>query len=138
MVRKSQIDSMILFSGLVIAGCAYGLYETYRYFKPPRPIPVQSWDKYVDIQSKAKRDMSTGPFQRVAPVTPPLKGSFPLDHEGQCKVEMLKYMLCLHEANQHSTECRGFARDYLKCRMDAGLMEQDDLARLGFKEHTPE
>lgn len=32
----------------------------------------------------------TGPFQRVNTVSAPLKGSFPLDHEGACKYEMLK------------------------------------------------
>lgn len=30
-------------------------------------------------------------------VTPPLKGSFLLDREGKCKLEMLDYMLCLDE-----------------------------------------
>lgn len=38
-----------------------------------------------------------GPFSRVTTVTPPLKGSFPLDHEGECKLSMLNYMICLHE-----------------------------------------
>lgn len=36
-----------------------------------------------------------GPYGRVQPVTPPLKGSFPLDYEKECHLEMLKYMCCL-------------------------------------------
>lgn len=44
--------------------------------------------------SRADLKMSqAGPFNRVQSVTPPLKGSFPLDHEGTCKLEMLKWVL---------------------------------------------
>ncbi|VDP16280.1 unnamed protein product [Onchocerca flexuosa] len=42
---------------------------------------------------------------KVPTPTPPVKGSFPLDHEGQCRYEMLKYMLCL---NEHKDLLKGF------------------------------
>jgi hypothetical protein len=28
---------------------------------------------------------TTGPFQRIQAVSPPLKGSFPLDHDSECR-----------------------------------------------------
>lgn len=37
--------------------------------------------------------MSTGPFQQIHTVSAPIKGSFPLDHEQTCKLEMIKYMV---------------------------------------------
>lgn len=76
-----------------------------------------------------------GPFaQRVNPVSPPLKGSFPLDHDHACKLEMLKYMVCLKEHKSKNEECRDNAKAYFKCRMDAGLMDKDAWPRLGFKD----
>ncbi len=38
--------------------------------------------------------------------TPPDKGSFPLDHEGECKRFYLKYMLCLSKNEHRNSECR--------------------------------
>uniref|UniRef100_A0A7E4W8C1 CHCH domain-containing protein n=1 Tax=Panagrellus redivivus TaxID=6233 RepID=A0A7E4W8C1_PANRE len=78
--------------------------------------------------------MSTGPFQRVATVSAPIKGSFPLDHEQSCKLEMLKYMVCLKEHKNRNEDCRTRAKDYFQCRMDSGLMDRDAWPRLGFKE----
>lgn len=50
--------------------------------------------------------------------TAPDRGSFPLDHEGECKSVMSDYMKCL-KANKHdSGECRALSRKYLECRMD--------------------
>lgn len=66
--------------------------------------------------------------------TPPEKGSFPLDHEGQCKRTMLKYMICLRNTNSDSSKCRQEAKEYLACRMDNNLMAKEDWAKLGFKE----
>uniref|UniRef100_A0A0R3RUF2 CHCH domain-containing protein n=1 Tax=Elaeophora elaphi TaxID=1147741 RepID=A0A0R3RUF2_9BILA len=71
---------------------------------------------------------------KVPTPTPPVKGSFPLDHEGQCRYEMLKYMLCLNEHKQKIGECRDFAKVYLKCRMDSGLMQQEGWKYLGFSD----
>jgi cytochrome c oxidase assembly protein subunit 19 len=76
---------------------------------------------------------STGQFKPTAKVTPPLKGSFPLDHDSECKSEMFNYMKCINEKKGMNHECRDFAKDYLGCRMDKGLMERDEWERLGFK-----
>ena len=38
--------------------------------------------------------------------TAPDKGSFPLDHEGECKVAYLKYIVCLSENAHKNSECR--------------------------------
>ncbi|VDL69340.1 unnamed protein product [Nippostrongylus brasiliensis] len=73
-----------------------------------------------------------GPFNRVQSVSPPLKGSFPLDHERTCKLEMLKYMCCLHEQKHLNSECRSAAKAYFQCRMDHGLMDKDEWSRLGY------
>ncbi|VDK43818.1 unnamed protein product [Anisakis simplex] len=75
-----------------------------------------------------------GPFSRVTTVSPPLKGSFPLDHEGECKLSMLNYMICLHENKNVNDKCRHLAKAYLKCRMDNDLMTKEDMAKLGFSD----
>ncbi|VDN40798.1 unnamed protein product [Gongylonema pulchrum] len=72
---------------------------------------------------------------KVPKPVPPVKGSFPLDYEGQCKYEMLKYMLCMNEHKQINEECRKYAKIYLQCRMDKGLMQRDDWKYLGFPEN---
>uniref|UniRef100_A0A915Q7Y9 CHCH domain-containing protein n=1 Tax=Setaria digitata TaxID=48799 RepID=A0A915Q7Y9_9BILA len=112
-----------LFSGVVL----YLAYEKWRKKLPPEPLPIQSLDRFARMMEEG---MSI-PIKVPAP-TPPVKGSFPLDHEGQCRYEMLKYMLCLNEHKQKSDECRDFAKIYLKCRMDNGLMQQEEWKYLGF------
>ncbi|WOO85108.1 Cytochrome c oxidase assembly protein COX19 [Vanrija pseudolonga] len=64
-------------------------------------------------------------------VTPPQRGSFPLDHDGECKTFMLSYMKCLKSHGSDGGQCRPEARDYLACRMDKGLMERDSMQNLG-------
>ena len=54
--------------------------------------------------------------------TPPEQGSFPLDHEGECKVLYLKYMDCLSNNDNLNSKCRSESKDYLNCRMQKGLM----------------
>ncbi len=72
------------------------------------------------------------PFQQQPPPpVPPLKGSFPLDHDANCKREVLIYMLCLHDSNKQNSQCRHLARDYFECRMRNGLMEREDWSKLG-------
>ncbi|KAF9452570.1 hypothetical protein P691DRAFT_772195 [Macrolepiota fuliginosa MF-IS2] len=61
----------------------------------------------------------------------PDRGSFPLDHYGECKDKMLVYMQCLKENSSNSTPCRALSKDYLNCRMQKGLMERDDWSNLG-------
>ncbi|GAA5998184.1 hypothetical protein JCM5350_007695 [Sporobolomyces pararoseus] len=65
---------------------------------------------------------------------PPLKGSFPLDHDGECKEAMMKYLKCMKENKQQSTECRPLSKAYLACRMDKGLMERTEWDMLGFQD----
>ena len=73
------------------------------------------------------------PSQKVFQPTAPIKGSFPLDHDGECKEFMLKYMKCLKSHNQNNMECKTQSKEYLNCRMNLGLMEKEDFKRLGFK-----
>ncbi|XP_065910583.1 cytochrome c oxidase assembly protein COX19-like isoform X2 [Dysidea avara] len=63
---------------------------------------------------------------------PPDKGSFPLDHEGECKRYMVEYMQCLKQKKRDNHECREESRQYLQCRMDRGLMKVEDFSKLGF------
>uniref|UniRef100_A0AC34QZ92 CHCH domain-containing protein n=1 Tax=Panagrolaimus sp. JU765 TaxID=591449 RepID=A0AC34QZ92_9BILA len=82
---------------------------------------------------------AAGPFQqRPNLVSPPLKGSFPLDHDQQCKLEMLKYMICLKEHRSRNEQCRDKAKDYFQCRMNSGLMDKDDFSKLGYKNDEKE
>ncbi|POY70160.1 hypothetical protein BMF94_6743 [Rhodotorula taiwanensis] len=65
---------------------------------------------------------------------PPQKGSFPLDHEGECKDYMVRYLKCMKQNKQTSTDCRHLSKEYLACRMDKGLMERTEWDALGFQE----
>ncbi|KAI0374532.1 hypothetical protein BV20DRAFT_987897 [Pilatotrama ljubarskyi] len=64
-------------------------------------------------------------------VTSPDRGSFPLDHYGECKQYMQMYLDCLRKNGSNSTPCRHLNKDYLECRMSRGLMERDDWRNLG-------
>ncbi|PFH63328.1 hypothetical protein XA68_13785 [Ophiocordyceps unilateralis] len=67
--------------------------------------------------------------------TPPQRGSFPLDHDGECKHAMSDYLSCMKKARGFNGEdCRILAKAYLACRMDRNLMERDDFKNLGFAE----
>lgn len=70
--------------------------------------------------------------------SPPEKGSFPLDHEGQCKKEMLKYMFCLNSNKNNNSECRVEAKSYLECRMENNLMAKEEWSKLGFTDSDVE
>lgn len=51
---------------------------------------------------------------------------------------MLKYMLCLHENKNKNSLCREQSRDYLACRMEKGLMAQEEWDKLGYSDlETP-
>ncbi|KAI0004119.1 hypothetical protein BJV74DRAFT_763497 [Russula compacta] len=63
--------------------------------------------------------------------TPPNRGSFPLDHYGECKAFMTRYLQCLKSNSSTSSECPHLNRDYLNCRMQNGLMEKDEWKNLG-------
>lgn len=72
-----------------------------------------------------------GNFRTRTP-TPPERGSFPLDHDGECKEYMTKYLTCMKfTENKNAPNCRILAKQYLKCRMDNQLMEKSDWDSLG-------
>ncbi|ODV78293.1 uncharacterized protein CANTADRAFT_6692 [Suhomyces tanzawaensis NRRL Y-17324] len=64
--------------------------------------------------------------------TPPERGSFPLDHDGDCTEYMNKYLKCMKfTENKNAPNCRVLAKDYLNCRMENQLMEKSDWDSLG-------
>ncbi|KAG8557989.1 hypothetical protein GDO81_016805 [Engystomops pustulosus] len=61
---------------------------------------------------------------------PPEKGSFPLDHLGECKPFKEIFMKCLRENNFQSNLCREESKEYLECRMERYVLcsrESEDL-----------
>lgn len=86
------------------------------------------------INSRAlNRSMSFGrpPTFSSFQVTAPDRGSFPLDHEGECKDMMSRYLSCLQNSANNSSQCRGESKKYLECRMTRGLMQQEEWKNLG-------
>ncbi|KAK4101755.1 hypothetical protein N658DRAFT_496193 [Parathielavia hyrcaniae] len=80
---------------------------------------------------------SPGPLPSSKPV-PPQRGSFPLDHDGECKNVMMSYLSCIKKVKGvNEGECRMLAKSYLACRMDRNLMARDEFKNLGFKDETP-
>ena len=63
---------------------------------------------------------------------PPLKGAFPLDHDGECRAQQTEYMACLTNNGFVATLCREQSRRYLECRMQHGLMSAEEMEKLGF------
>ncbi|XP_064645304.1 cytochrome c oxidase assembly protein COX19-like [Lineus longissimus] len=80
--------------------------------------------------------MSTGMTfgQRRFNPTPPEKGSFPLDHEGECKGFMIKYLQCLRKKDFENATCRQESKDYLQCRMEHKLMAKEEWKKLGYED----
>ncbi|PHH61294.1 hypothetical protein CDD81_524 [Ophiocordyceps australis] len=69
--------------------------------------------------------------------TPPQRGSFPLDHDGECKHVMTDYLACMKKTRGVNEDgCRDLAKSYLACRMDRNLMARDDFKNLGFASET--
>ncbi|KAI0011260.1 hypothetical protein F4779DRAFT_574021 [Xylariaceae sp. FL0662B] len=59
----------------------------------------------------------SGPI--VSKPVPPQRGSFPLDHDGECKHVMTRYLSCIKKVKGvNDEECRSLAKSYLSCRMD--------------------
>ena len=72
--------------------------------------------------------------------TPPERGSFPLDHDQECKHLISSYLRCLKTQNtpgENKEECRLLAKDYLHCRMEKGLMAKDEWKNLGLETFAP-
>ncbi|KAG7257754.1 hypothetical protein CRUP_028770 [Coryphaenoides rupestris] len=65
---------------------------------------------------------------------PPDKGSFPLDHFGECKAFKDAFMTCLSANRFDNSKCRLQSKDYLQCRMDNQLMAKEPFEKLGFKD----
>ncbi|TGO65226.1 hypothetical protein BCON_0003g00190 [Botryotinia convoluta] len=71
--------------------------------------------------------------------SPPERGSFPLDHDGECKSVMQSYLNCMKKVRgMNDPECRDLAKSYLSCRMDRNLMAKDELKNLGFADESSE
>nr|KAF6348120.1 cytochrome c oxidase assembly factor COX19 [Myotis myotis] len=49
---------------------------------------------------------------------PPDKGSFPLDHFGECRRFQEKFMKCLRDNKFENALCRHESKEYLECRME--------------------
>ena len=76
------------------------------------------------------------PGKKVFQAKPPDKGSFPLDHDGECKEFMVQYMKCLQQNKNSNSKCRSESRRYLECRMERELMAKEDFELLGYKEEN--
>ncbi|XP_034844114.1 cytochrome c oxidase assembly protein COX19 [Mirounga angustirostris] len=63
---------------------------------------------------------------------PPDKGSFPLDHFGECQSFKEEFMRCLRDRKFENALCRRESKAYLECRMQRQLMAQEPLEKLGF------
>ncbi|MCJ1296469.1 Cytochrome c oxidase assembly protein cox19 [Xylographa carneopallida] len=76
-----------------------------------------------------------GGGQKAQKPTPPERGSFPLDHDGDCKPIIGDYLRCVRRMRGlNDNECRLIAKEYLRCRMEHNLMLPDDFKNLGFAE----
>ena len=62
------------------------------------------------------------------------KGVYPLDHFGECKRVMRKYLRCLEKHGDDAGRCRDVSKKYLECRMERELMAKQPLEELGFAE----
>ncbi|VEL06828.1 unnamed protein product [Protopolystoma xenopodis] len=71
----------------------------------------------------------------VLTLTPPEKGSFPLDHKGICTDLMLEWTKCMSKSQWCNEKCHIESAAYLHCRIRHGLMAPEEPQRLGF---TPE
>ncbi|KAF1911685.1 hypothetical protein BDU57DRAFT_460515 [Ampelomyces quisqualis] len=57
--------------------------------------------------------------QKIHRPNPPERGSFPLDHDGECKEMMQSYLRCIKShRGLNDPECRNLSKSYLSCRMD--------------------
>ena len=76
-----------------------------------------------------------GGGQKASKPIPPERGSFPLDHDGECKPIIADYLRCLRRVNgKNDQDCRMMAKEYLRCRMEHNLMAPDEMRNLGFAE----
>ena len=90
---------------------------------------------FVQISNKFEQSTMTSLNigQKIFQPKPPVQGSFPLDHDNECKREMLEYMLCIASEKNENTKCRQQAKEYLNCRMSKNLMDKRDLSAFGYR-----
>lgn len=63
---------------------------------------------------------------------PPQRGSFPVDHDGECAHLVGDYLKCLKITDgTNAPNCRLLAKKYLECRMMHDLMDKDEMQNLG-------
>ena len=75
-----------------------------------------------------------GPMSGSKAPLAPEKGVFPLDHFGECKRVMRKYLRCLEKHGDDAGRCRDVSKKNLECRMERELMAKQPLEELGFAE----
>ena len=85
-------------------------------------------------QRRNNNSMKSGASARPN-AKPPEKGSFPLDHGGECKAHARTFMACLEAHSHRHAPCKSLAKVYFECRMDRDLMAKEDLGTMGFSEH---
>ena len=89
--------------------------------------------RFYSLAIQTGKPMASNVFgAKTFKATAPEKGSFPLDHDGECKEFFLKYMICLKRNGSSNAECRPQSKDYLDCRMRNNLMAKEDWSKLGF------
>jgi len=64
--------------------------------------------------------------QRFSIKEAPILGSFPLDHEGDCKALVGEYLTCLKGPMGPNGGCKKLIKKYLECRIKNGLMDEID------------
>ncbi|CDR94306.1 hypothetical protein, conserved [Babesia bigemina] len=77
--------------------------------------------------------MTVGQAPRLT-VTPPDRGSFPLDHEGACRTVSDRYVKCVRALKGNAFECRSLAAEYMKCRIENKLLVEEPLSNFGFRD----
>lgn len=77
--------------------------------------------------------MGAPPPLLQSPKAPEL-GAFPLDHFRECKHQITAYYACLQANEMLAPRCRDGVRDYLRCRMDRGLMTPAEVSSFGLPE----
>ncbi|KAF2761953.1 hypothetical protein EJ05DRAFT_472900 [Pseudovirgaria hyperparasitica] len=76
-----------------------------------------------------------GGGRKIQKPIPPERGSFPLDHDAECKSFMTSYLSCIRtHRGQNATPCRLLSKEYLECRMTHNLMAPDEMRNLGYGE----
>ena len=71
--------------------------------------------------------MSSNFINTRSGISPPEKGSFPLDHFKACSHIIDKYLDCVDKHEKLPKRCQKIQVEYLNCRMEQGLMKEESL-----------